>query len=195
MREDRTPRRLRPAGPGLLLALLALFGPAGCALFKGHLEAPKVTLQSVSPAEIGKGSQVFLVRLRLDNPNDQDLDVRGGEVTLDLADVAVGQGETTTPFVLPAYGTRDVDLRVSLDLASALPDLLRWMASGSTELDYTLRGHVDLDVTGLGRVPFKDKGKVKADTLLRQLPGLLKRTPRDAAKAPPAAAGAPGSTP
>jgi LEA14-like dessication related protein len=172
-----------------LLLLMALL--PGCALFKRNLEAPRVTLQGLVPESLDRNGQVFLCRLLLENPNPEDLDVRGGAVTLELADFSAARGQTTGPFVLPAYGSREVDIRVRLDLLSTLPGLLRWAASGNPRLDYTLKGHVDLDVKALGRLPFKDTGTVNADQLLRQLPGLLRgvpdRGPAQPRNAPPAA--------
>lgn len=171
------------------LLLLAALLP-GCALFKRNLEAPRVTLQGLAPESLDRDGQVFLCRLLLENPNPEDLDVRGGAVTLELADFSAARGQTTEAFVLPAYGSREVDIRVRLDLLSTLPGLLRWAASGNPRLDYTLKGYVDLDVKALGRLPFKDTGTVNADRLLRQLPGLLRgvpeRGPAGPRNAPPA---------
>ena len=70
-------------------------------------------------------------------------------------------------------------MQVTMDLLSALPNALRLLASGRTELDYTLKGYVDLDVKALGRLPFKSTGKVTLDNLLRQLPGLVRPVPAE----------------
>jgi hypothetical protein len=91
--------------------------------------------------------------------------------------VSAGRAETIEKFTLPANGSREVDLLVSLDLLSALPTLLRQFALGPAELDYQLRGYVDLDVKAIGRLPLKSSGKVSMDDLLRQAPGLMRRAP------------------
>jgi LEA14-like dessication related protein len=154
----------------LLWATLPVLLPA-CALFKGKLQAPEVTLQSVKPGALGADGQEFICRLRLENPNDQDLRVVGGEVTVDRGTVVEG-------FLLPALGSVETDLKVTLDLLGGIAGVLRLLAAGSPDLDYTLKGFVDLDVRALGRIPLRSTGKVSMDRLLRQLPGLL-RTPRD----------------
>ena len=59
------------------------------------------------------------------------------------------------------------------------------MQSGQTDLDYTLKGYVDLDVKALGRLPFKSTGKVTLDKLMRQLPGLVRPVPPDTAVVAP----------
>lgn len=172
---DRSHSRwLRLGALMLLLPLLA----GGCALFKGKLEAPKVTLSGVTPEKLERGSQVLRCRLLLENPNNEDLRVIGGKVRLEIDGVSAGKGETIEGFVLPALDSREVELRVTLDLLSSLTGALRSLGSGKPELEYTLQGYVDLDVKALGRLPFKSKGTIQPDDLLRHLPGLIRSTPK-----------------
>ena len=163
-------------------ALLAVVfaGPlvlGGCALTKRDLEPPKVTLKGVTPESMNRDGQVFRCRLLLENPNTEDLDVVGGRVTLDLAGISAGSATPIEGFVLPGLDSKEVDMQVTMDLLGALPSALRLLTSGPTELEYTLKGYVDLDVRALGRLPFKSTGKVTLDNLLRQLPGLVRPAP------------------
>jgi LEA14-like dessication related protein len=173
MSEHRTPGWRRLCALVLLLPLLS----GGCALFKGKLEAPKVTLSGVTPEKLERGSQALLCRLLLENPNDEDIRVVGGKVRLEIDGVSAGKGETIEGFVLPALDSREVDLRVTLDLLSSLTGALRSLGSGQPELEYTLQGYVDLDVKALGRLPFRRSGKIQLDDLLRHAPGLLRSMP------------------
>ena len=150
---------------------------AGCALTKRNLEPPTVTLKGVTPESIGRDGQVFRCRLLLENPNTEDLKVVGGRVTLELAGVSAASARPMENFVLPGLDSKEVDMRVTMDLLAALPSVLRLVASGRTELEYTLKGYVDLDVRALGRLPFKSTGEVQLDTLMRQLPGLVRPAP------------------
>ncbi len=159
------------------LIFLLPFLAGGCALFKAKLEAPKVTLHSVTPESIGRGSQVLRCRLLLENPNDEDLRVVGGKVRLEINGESAGKGETIEGFVLPALDSREVELRVTLDLLSSLTGALRALGSGKPELAYTLQGYVDLDVKALGRLPFKTGGTIQLEDLLRHAPGLLRSIP------------------
>ena len=160
----------------MLLLLLPLLS-GGCALFKGKLEAPKVTLSGVTPEKLERGKQVLLCRLLLENPNNEDLRVIGGKVRLEIDGVSAGKGETIEGFVLPALDSKEVELRVTLDLLSSLTGALRSLGSGKPALEYTLKGYVDLDVKALGRLPFSSSGKIKFDDLLRHAPGLLRSIP------------------
>ncbi len=168
--------------PGYSLFLLAgWFALAlvlgGCALTKRHLEPPTATLKGVTPEALGRDGQVFRCRLLLENPNTEDLKVVGGRVTLELAGLKAASATPLENFVLPGLASKEVDMRVTMDLLSGLSGALRLLSSGKTELDYTLKGYVDLDVTALGRLPFKSTGKVTLDNLLRQVPGLLSPAP------------------
>lgn len=171
---DELPARMTRRG--LLALAVPLLLPA-CALTRRDLEPPEVTLRAVAPESLSLGGQVFRCRFLLDNPNAEDLDVRGGQVTLRLADFPAARGETAEAFVLPAYGSREVDLRVELNLLESLPGVLRWLASGDPRLDYRLQGYVDLERRFIGRLPFRSTGRVNADQLFRQLPGILRQVP------------------
>ena len=173
----------RRVGLAAFLAAPLLLG--GCALMKGHLEPPTATLKGVTPESMDQDGQVFVCRLLLENPNTEDLNVVGGRVTLELAGVSTASAKPMESFVLPGLGSKEVDLRVTMDLMSALSGALRFMQSGQTDLDYTLKGYVDLDVKALGRLPFKSTGKVTLDKLMRQLPGLVRPVPPDTAAAAP----------
>ena len=159
----------------MLLVSPVLLG--GCALTKRHLEPPTATLKGVTPESMDRDGQVFRCRLLLENPNTEDLKVVGGRVTLELAGVSAATARPMESFVLPGLASKEVDLQVTMDLVSALSGALRYLQSGRTELDYTLKGYVDLDVKALGRLPFKSTGKVTLDNLLRQLPGLVRPAP------------------
>jgi LEA14-like dessication related protein len=162
---------------GALLATSLLFG--GCALTKRNLEPPRVTLKGVTPERATRDGQVFRCRLLLENPNAEDLRVVGGNVTLELAGESAASAQPMEQFVLPGNGSREVDMRVTMNLLSSLSGVLKLMAAGATELDYTLKGYVDLDVKALGRLPFRSNGKVALDKLLRQVPGLVRPVPAE----------------
>lgn len=171
---------LQPAGAGRRRLLGLAFWSAvagGCALVRPRPEPPVVTLRAIVPETLDASGQTFLCRFLLENPNERDLDVVGGQVTLELDGFSAARGQTTTRFTIPALGFTQADIRVKLDLLSMAPGALQWLARGDPRLDYRLRGYVDLDVPELGRVPLRASGQVGLERLYRQLPGLLRRLP------------------
>ncbi|MSR09259.1 MAG: hypothetical protein EXR82_06975 [Gammaproteobacteria bacterium] len=162
-RASRSSRLLLAGLAGVALVL------GSCALTKRNLEPPTATLKGVTPEALGRDGQVFRCRLLLENPNTEDLKVVGGRVTLELAGIKAASATPMENFLLPGLAAKEVDMRVTMALLSGL--------SGTTELDYTLKGYVDLDVKALGRLPFKSTGKVTLDNLLRQVPGLVSPAP------------------
>src|SRR5262245_52271581 len=98
------------------LAVLALF-VGGCSLLESEpLDAPVVNLRSLEPVAMGLNSQVFRARLNLYNPNTVNLDVTGGELELELAGVHAAEGRTVEPFSLAAGESKDVEVRVSMNM-------------------------------------------------------------------------------
>lgn len=170
-RASRSSRLLLAGLAGVALVL------GSCALTKRNLEPPTATLKGVTPEALGRDGQVFRVRLLLENPNTEDLRVVGGRVSLELAGIKAASATPMENFALPGLASKEVDMRVTMDLLSGLSGALRLLSSGTTELDYTLKGYVDLDVKALGRLPFKSTGKVTLDNLLRQVPGLVSPAP------------------
>ncbi len=162
-RASRSSRLLLAGLAGVALVL------GSCALTKRNLEPPTATLKGVTPEALGRDGQVFRCRLLLENPNTEDLKVVGGRVTLELAGIKAASATPMENFLLPGLAAKEVDMRVTMALLSGL--------SGTTELDYTLKGYVDLDVKALGRLPLKSTGKVALDNLLRQVPGLVSPAP------------------
>jgi len=140
----------------LLAALLS-----GCAALGPRLEAPKL---AVADVEIIKGDffeQRFRARMKVQNPNDRELRVRGITYTIELGGEELGRGLSGSSFVVPARGEAEFDMLVTANLAGTLLKLVeraRKEGSRPNELGYRLRGEVKLDSGLLRTVPFDQKG-------------------------------------
>lgn len=142
----------------LLLTMLWL---TGCAAIGPRLQAPELSIASV---EIVKGDlfeQRLRARVRVKNPNDRELRVRGITYTVELGGEELGRGLSGSSFVVPPRGEAEFDMLVTANLAGTLLKLLeRARRSGGVpnELPYHLRGEVKLDAGLLRTVPFDQKG-------------------------------------
>ncbi|HHL35292.1 MAG TPA: hypothetical protein ENJ30_13095, partial [Desulfobulbaceae bacterium] len=94
------------------LLLVFLFLPAGCAGIHGHVQEPEVTLADMQVVEMRPLEAVFQIQLRVMNPNDFALDIRGVrcDVNIDGKHFATGVGDQRSE--IPAYGTALVPVRV-----------------------------------------------------------------------------------
>ena len=140
----------------LLAAILLL---AGCASAL-KWEAPKLSVASLKVQSADIFSQRLIVHLRVMNPNDRELPIKGITYRIEVNDAELAQGLTDTPFVVPAMGEAEFDVQVTANLATALSQLLSRRGSSDT-LDYRLIGSVALSSGFLRHIPFDERGSVK----------------------------------
>src|SRR3954471_11670968 len=113
---DLTRRRaLRVAALGALLL-------AGCASFK--FESPKLSVVSMKMQSADIFSQRLMVRMRVMNPNDRELPVKGISYRIEVNDAQLAEGIADSPFVVPAMGEAEFDVQVTANLATALSQIL-----------------------------------------------------------------------
>ena len=147
------PRVHRALAACLVLALLA-----GCASTL-KLEAPTLSVVSMTMQSADIFSQRMLVRMRVLNPNSRELPVKGITYRIEVDGTELAQGLTDKAFVVPALGEAEFDVQVTANLASALTQLLGRKSRDT--LDYRLVGSVALSSGFLRRIPFDERGSVK----------------------------------
>jgi LEA14-like dessication related protein len=141
-----------------LVASLVLATVAGCAIgpkFKEpHLQ--------VVDLDLIKGDllrQELRVRMRVQNPNNRELPVRGIEYQVQLGGEAFAHGESERDFVVPANGETEFDVSVTANAAAAL---LKLLASNRKldNVEYRITGKVSLARGLLRSIPFDQLGTV-----------------------------------
>lgn len=147
-------RPLRYATAFLLAALLA-----GCSLFVPKLSAPTLSIVSVELLKSDLWEQHLKVRVRVQNPNDRTLPVKGISYTIDVAGQPFATGESGASFVVPANGEAEFDMSVTANMAGAL---FKMLSRGASEgIDYRIAGKVSLSEGLLRTVPFEQHGTFK----------------------------------
>jgi LEA14-like dessication related protein len=143
----------------LVCALGLLAVVTGCASVS-NLQAPKLSVVSLKMQSADIFSQRLLVRMRVMNPNDRELPIKGITYRIEVNQASLGEGVSDTPFVVPALGEAEFDMLITANLASTLA---KFLARGSTpqSLDYRLVGSVALSSGFLRRIPFDESGSVK----------------------------------
>ena len=104
-------------------------------------------------------NQQFLVRVNAQNPNDQDLKIKGLDYTLFLEGDGFAEGVLNKPFVIPASGEVDFDMTVRTNFVSGIGRLLSRL-NGRTQVNYTLQGKLLTDIRFLKKIPFEETGSV-----------------------------------
>ena len=144
-------------------ALAALLLSAGCARFGARLEPPQLSVVGVEIARGDLFEQRFKARMRVQNPNDRSIAVRGVSYTLQIGGEELGRGLSGSSFTVPALGEAEFDMLVTVNLAGTVMRLLERARSDGLpdSLSYRLRGEVKLSEGFVRTIPFDEKGAVK----------------------------------
>jgi len=148
----------------LLLVLAAL--AASCSTL-ADLEAPQVELGGVQMMSADMFAQRFKLRVKVHNPNDVELPVKGIDYTVIMMGDSFAEGVTTERFVLPAKGEAEFDMLVTTNFVSSFGRLLSRVGGGKLEnIDYEIAGKVLVDKGMLRKIPFSRRGTVDFVKLL-----------------------------
>jgi len=137
----------------LLLLTVAL---SSCALLVPRLQTPTLSIESVQILQANLLQQRLRVRVRVENPNDRSLPVRGLSYTVYLAGQEFATGVSDAGFDVPALGTAEFNMDVTANAAGALFALLN--GSRDRGIDYTMKGRVELAHGWLRSIPFEQSG-------------------------------------
>jgi LEA14-like dessication related protein len=140
------------------LIILVFLGLSGCSLFVPRLERPTLSVVRVQMLKSDLWHQEFKVRIRVQNPNDRALPVKGIVYQLDVEDQELAHGMSGDSFVVPALGEAEFDMSVSANMANVLIKLLN--KSGS-QVGYRIHGKIALSAGLLRSIPFDDHGTFK----------------------------------
>ena len=144
---------------GAAAALLGVLALAGCAsTFK--LEPPTLSVVSMKVQSADIFSQRVQMRLRVVNPNDRELPIKGISYRIEVEGDQLAEGLTDAPFVVPAMGEAEFDMQVTANLAGTLAKYLM-RGNAPDALDYRLVGKVSLSSGFLRSIPFDEHGSVK----------------------------------
>lgn len=127
----------------------------GCSLFVPKLQTPTLSILNIQLLKSDLWQQELRVRMRVHNPNDRTLPVRGILYTLELDGQAFAHGESASSFVVPALGEAEFDMSVSANMAGMV---MRLLGQGGNQIDYHLSGKIALSAGLLRSIPFDDHG-------------------------------------
>ncbi|GEM20400.1 LEA type 2 family protein [Nitrosococcus oceani] len=147
-----------------VLALLSLALMA-CATLSNY-ERPRVYLTDFQFREASMLAQNFLLRLRIDNPNDAALSINGMEVSLNLNGHPLAQGLSNQSFSVPRFGSAEVEMQVTTTFINLVQQMLS--LQGQRVLNYEIAGQLHLArALGFGRrvFPFQEKGVLDLKTM------------------------------
>jgi LEA14-like dessication related protein len=156
-----------PASRWLAMAIVGLaLACAGCSGLVPKLETPQLSLVGIRIQDMTFFEQHLLVRLRVRNPNDLALPVKGITVDFELAGEAFAEGVSARAFEVPAFGEAEFDMMVTANAATALLRIIDESRGKRVDsLDYRIRGKLSTSLGLLRSVPFDERGTIALDSL------------------------------
>ncbi len=142
------PRFFVLAWAALLIALVA-----GCASTGELANPPRVSLADLRLAEVGLVEQRYAARLRIQNPNDARLNVRGMEYTIYVNGRKFADGVSGRDFSVPGYGEIIIEVNLTSTVLRVFEQFKNLSESESKIFRYRIAG--SLSLAGLQRsIPF-----------------------------------------
>ena len=134
---------------------------AACSSMPSNLRAPTCELVGVQMLSTDMFAQRFKVRVKVINPNDLELPVRGLEYTIIMMGDSFAEGMSDQAFVLPALGEAEFDMLVTTNFVSSFGRLLSRVQGGKLEnIDYEITGKVMVDKGMVRKIPVNHRGTV-----------------------------------
>ena len=145
----------------VLVLLLLLVLPLGCALKYGRLEAPKLNLVGFRLVAAQLLEQRYALTFRVINPNDVALPVTGIYYEVEVEGKPFATGVSATPVDLPAYGETRVTVEMSTTLLQSIHSLAGIAEARPDSLEFNLKGHLNVNLPMVGKIPFSETGKIR----------------------------------
>ncbi len=137
---------------GLLLTACASMGP--------YPESPRVSLARLNPGEMTLLEQRFNLQLRIQNPNDREIPIKGMSYSLELNDREFAYGVSNRKVTVPAFGEALVDVDVVSNTLNIIRQASKLGNVQGDSLRYRLSGKLSLSNHPVS-LPFEYAGEIK----------------------------------
>jgi LEA14-like dessication related protein len=144
----------------LLLALAVFSFPAGCAHFFGRAESPRVNIANITPKDVKLFEQVFSLDLRVMNPADKELVIKGVVFDLEVNGQPFARGVSNQASTIGPFSSQVLPVEAVTTLASLLRQLVQAQREEFTGFTYRLSGFFQTDSSAF-RIPFDETGEFK----------------------------------
>jgi len=138
---------------------------SACTGIPRNLQTPEVSFVGLRAVEATVFEQRLEVRMKVRNPNDVALPVRGLDVDVELAGEPFAQGVSAREFVVPPRGEAEFDMNVTANAATALLKIAGKDLK-SDAIAYRLKGKLSTKIGMLRTIPFDESGTLPVSELL-----------------------------
>ena len=131
------------------IAIIILVILSGCAALNPNFEKPQVSVNSFKILPGGSINPTFEIGLRVVNPNNIALNLKGMSYTASIEGNKVFSGVANQLPIVPAYGEEDVKLQAQADLFGGIGLIADLMKPRETPIGYTLKVKLDVGTFAL----------------------------------------------
>ena len=156
----------------LLLFICATLLLTGCAgSFMGpSMEQPTISISDLQLREVKALETIFMLELRIINPNDFPIDVQGVNCAVKIDGALFATGVSDMQQQVPPFGTVTVPVMVYASMFDVVGSVIQLLQEGNQRntrqnpLQYELSGKIRLRATGRSATfPFQSEGKLALD--------------------------------
>jgi LEA14-like dessication related protein len=133
----------RPAMAALIFLIASIV--SGCATVTGDMDPPNVVLESFNSLPSDGGGPRFQIKLRVQNPNKQALDIAGISYSIALLDREVITGVTNEVPLIAPYSEEVVTLEAGFNLVQLLRLLTGMGRTQGDALEYRFAAKIDFN--------------------------------------------------
>jgi LEA14-like dessication related protein len=160
MTNDTVAIRLPRACRALALLLIGMM--TGCAGLPSGMEPPAVTISDLGLGNAGLLEQQFNLRLRIQNPNSQELKIDGMAFDLEINDQLFAQGVGNAAVTVPRYGSGFMPVEAVSTLGGLLKQFNTLARGDKPVFKYRIKGTLSVDGR---RIPFERHGEFDLSAL------------------------------
>ena len=150
---------MRSINTGCVLVLLAWL--AGCATLPAGTEPPYLSIVSIEPVTVTPLEQKYRLKVRVQNPNDHDLDITGMSYVLEVNGHDFLKGVSDTAVNVPRFGEAVIELSGVSTLFGFVRQIQALQGQQQPNLEYRLTGKLGVS-GGFGSLPFSYEGNLSA---------------------------------
>ena len=141
----------------ILLTLIV----SGCATITPSVKDPQIDLLDLKPLPAEGLQQRFSLTLKVSNPNDETLHVKGMSYSLRVEGYNLVSGVSNQIPAIPAYETVVFDLEAGTHLINGLRFIEQMLRSPKDSLSYSLEAVIDLDKMMVPDITVSHEGQIK----------------------------------
>ncbi len=148
--------------PRVLCILIVGFFFIGCTGLFLSAERPRINIANIQPKDVKLLEQVFTMDLRIQNPSESAIDVKGLNFDLEINDMQFATGVSNQQMTIQPFTSQVIQVEAVTTLANLLRQVSQVQKSVDTaKLKYRLKGTIHTG-SAFARIPFDERGEIEA---------------------------------